>query len=357
MNNDNFDQFDNSWGSDLGEEIVLDFTPVADIKKEKRNFSKLGFGMAFFILTVLVTVLVLEVVIYKISPEFYFSMLCRNLISPICIYGFGVPVLWLFLRKMETRTPEKRSMKIKEWLLIFVICMGLMYLGAKIGNKVLEAISRAFGGYQYGNPVESLIDYNSLWLTAIFTVVIAPIGEELLFRKLIIDRTMKYGSVVSILLSAFLFGLMHGNFSQFFYAFALGIVLGYVYFNTGKIYLTIALHAAVNFVGSILTSFLQMGLQGYMDDLAAVTNDVEVFGVLANHWPAVMTVMIYNLLVNLSMVFAIILPIIFRKRIVVQKGEVMLPRGQAFSTVLLNAGMITAISVFAFNFILSILPI
>ena len=194
-------------------------------------------------------------------------------------------------------------------------------------------------------------------MTAIFTVVIAPIGEELLFRKLIIDRTMKYGSVVSILLSAFLFGLMHGNFSQFFYAFALGIVLGYVYFNTGKIYLTIALHAAVNFVGSILTSFLQMGLQGYMDDLAAVTNDVEVFGVLANHWPAVMTVMIYNLLVNLSMVFAIILPIIFRKRIVVQKGEVMLPRGKAFSTVLLNAGMITAISVFAFNFILSILPI
>ena len=357
MNNGNFDPFDSSSGGNYNEEIVFDFQPSADLKKEKRNFSRLGFGMAFLMLTVLVTVLVIEIIVYALSPEFYNSMLFLNLLSPVCIYGFGLPVLWMFMRKMEVKVPERQKMKISEWLVIFVICMGLMYLGANIGNKVLEMISGLFGGYQYSNPVESLIDYNSLWLTAIFTVVVAPIGEEFIFRKLIIDRTSKYGSVVSILISAFLFGLMHGNFSQFFYAFALGIVLGYVYFKTGNVWLTVALHAAINFVGSIFTSLLQMGLQDYFNDLAARTEDFELFAVIADHWGAMLVVMVYNLIINLSMVFAIILPIIFRKRIVLQRGEITLPKGRGFSTVLMNAGMITAMIVFGFQFLLSILPI
>lgn len=357
MNNNNFDPFDNSSSENLNEEINFDFQPSVDIKKEKRNFSRLGFGMAFLMLTVLATVLVIETAVCAISPEFYFSMFFRNLLSPLCIYGFGLPVLWLFIRKMETHAPEKKKMKLGEWLIIFVICIGLMYLGANIGNKVLDVISSFFGGYQYENPVESLIDYNSLWLTAIFTVVVAPIGEEFIFRKLIIDRTAKYGTWVAILISAFLFGLMHGNFSQFFYAFALGIVLGYVYFNTGNVWLTVGLHAAVNFVGSILTSFLQLGLQDYLNDMAAITDDAEVFAVMIDHWFAMLVVLGYNFIVNACMALAIILPIAFRKRIVLQKGEVMLPQGQGFSVTLVNAGMITAIAIFGFQFLLSILPI
>lgn len=353
MNYDNFDPFGESGGN---EEIFFDFAPAVDVKKEKRNFSRLGFGLAFLMLTVFVTATIVELTVYYISPEFYFSVLFRNLLSPVCIYGFGLPVAWVFFRKMEAHAPEKRPMSVKEWLVIFVICIGAMYLGANVGNKVLDIIAQAFGGYQYSNPVESLIDNGSLWITAIFMVVVAPIGEELLFRKLIIDRTYKYGSVVSILISALLFGLMHGNFSQFFYAFAIGIVLGYVYYNTGNVYLTIALHASVNFIGSVLTSLLQMGLQDYLTELGKATNDAEAFAAMASHLGAVVTVMGYNLLVNLSMVFAILLPIIFRKRIVIQRGETMLPKGKGFAISLCNAGMITAIAIFSVEFILSIIP-
>lgn len=52
--------------------------------------------------------------------------------------------------------------------------------------------------------------------------IIGPIFEEILFRKILIDKTIKYGARISIIISALLFGLFHGNVNQFFYAFLMG---------------------------------------------------------------------------------------------------------------------------------------
>ena len=81
---------------------------------------------------------------------------------------------------------------------------------------------------------------------------LAPIFEELIFRKLIIDRTRRFGELTSILLSSFLFGLVHCNVYQIFYAFALGLILGYVYMRTGNVILTIIMHVLINSSSSIL---------------------------------------------------------------------------------------------------------
>jgi membrane protease YdiL (CAAX protease family) len=74
-----------------------------------------------------------------------------------------------------------------------------MYIGSFVGNYVM-ALASEIVGYDYNNMLESVIDDNNLWVTAIFTVVIAPIGEEFVFRKLIIDRTAKYGCFISVML-------------------------------------------------------------------------------------------------------------------------------------------------------------
>ena len=49
-----------------------------------------------------------------------------------------------------------------------------------------------------------------------------------------------------------MFMLMHGNIIQYPYAFAVGAVCAWVYLQTGSIWTTILLHAAVNFVGGVL---------------------------------------------------------------------------------------------------------
>jgi hypothetical protein len=93
-----------------------------------------------------------------------------------------------------------------------------------------------------------------------------------LFRKLLIDRTRGYGDTIAILLSGLLFGLFHGNLFQFFYAFLVGMVLAYVYTRTGRYLPCVAMHAAINFMGSVVTPLLSRRLIPYLEDPEAILN-------------------------------------------------------------------------------------
>ena len=80
------------------------------------------------------------------------------------------------------------------------------------------------------------------------SVLLAPIGEELIFRGL----TMKYAEKAfgrfwaANLLQAFLFGMAHMNWVQGVYAFFGGLVLGWVAHHYKSIVFSVIMHFAVN---------------------------------------------------------------------------------------------------------------
>lgn len=76
--------------------------------------------------------------------------------------------------------------------------------------------------------------------------------EELFFRKALISHMKPYGEKTAVILSALMFGLFHGNFSQVFYAFFLGLLFGYVFVKTEKLRYSLMLHMIINFLGSVL---------------------------------------------------------------------------------------------------------
>lgn len=93
------------------------------------------------------------------------------------------------------------------------------------------------------------------------TCVLAPIFEEIVFRKHLMDRLSKYGVSGAIIVSGLFFGLYHLNPLQFFFATMLGIVFGYVYAYTHNIVYTILLHffynlfvAGVSLINSLFIS-------------------------------------------------------------------------------------------------------
>lgn len=105
-------------------------------------------------------------------------------------------------------------------------------------------------------------------------ILLAPIGEELLFRGLILkyaNRCMP--AFVSILLQALLFGLYHGNVIQGIYAFALGIVLGLLAHRYNSILPGILLHVVINL--SIL--FIPKGL--FSDTTSCIITTIITFAV------------------------------------------------------------------------------
>lgn len=92
----------------------------------------------------------------------------------------------------------------------------------------------------------------SSFILFILTVIIAPVFEEFIFRGAVMNLLKPYGGGIAIFVSAFCFGIYHGNFQQFFYAFALGIALGYIGYATDSIFCTTLLHLMFNGVSGVL---------------------------------------------------------------------------------------------------------
>lgn len=184
-------------------------------------------------------------------------------------YGLGLPVLLLILRPMPLPpTPPRRRVTAKQFGALALISYAVVYLTNLIGLGINAAIS-ALRGQQAGEPLQDMVTGTNPWIIFLFGVLLAPVVEEWIFRKLILRRLAPWGEPVAIFGSAFLFGLFHGNFGQFFYAFAVGAVFAYVALRTGGIRYTVALHFLVNLLGmtaaqAVEDSLVLSAIYGYL---------------------------------------------------------------------------------------------
>lgn len=100
----------------------------------------------------------------------------------------------------------------------------------------------------YVNSVNYTMDneISTTVINCVLSIIGAPIAEELLYRGVIMRLLSKVSARFGIIISALLFGLMHGNPYQLVLGFALGIVWGYIDFKAGSILPSIVCHAVLN---------------------------------------------------------------------------------------------------------------
>lgn len=161
----------------------------------------------------------------------------------------GMTVGLLIIRKILTeRVPiEKKSLSLGQFLVVALMTYGLWGIGVLIGNLPM------FFGVTESNGMDELL--NGLKTEAIpmylYMVIGAPIFEELACRKFLLDRLHPYGEGFAMLVSALLFGLIHGNSGQFFLAFFIGLLFAMVYMRTGRIVYTMLLHGMINLTATL----------------------------------------------------------------------------------------------------------
>lgn len=109
-----------------------------------------------------------------------------------------------------------------------LILLGLVLLMAS--SIVLEPLLALFP-VKYLESMYSSIG-NGGW-AILTTVVLAPILEETMFRGLLLEPVrQKMGTIKAILISSFIFGLIHVYPQQAINAFVVALILGYVYVKT-----------------------------------------------------------------------------------------------------------------------------
>ena len=208
----------------------------------------------------------LSALLLLISPAFAGTMLAAWLLSIVPMYLFGFPVFWLILRDIPRERPTAMRLRLRDFFIFFLISYALMQATSLIGTFINTVTDLIFGSSSSADAI-LLIEQSPIALILLFTVIVAPIFEEIMFRRMIISRLFVFGEKFSILVSASLFALYHGNLSQLFYAFAVGLVLGFVYAKTGKLHYSILLHMLFNLVGA--------GIPALITQISA--NDPESF--------------------------------------------------------------------------------
>lgn len=139
------------------------------------------------------------------------------------------------------------------YFLIFPMMFGMMLIGEFITSQI-PTTGPFFGEYyQYFSRLMDQMTNDKATLI-LMAVVMAPLFEEIVFRGIIMKGLINKGTKpkTAIIISAVIFGLVHGNPWQFVGAVLLGSVLGLVYYKTKSLLLPILLHVFNNLCSAIL---------------------------------------------------------------------------------------------------------
>lgn len=321
-------------------------TPMGEETRRiiSRHFSRMGLGTVVILLAASVVQIVLGLILDAVAPAgMENSSWGLWLVTFAPMYLVGVPLGLLIMRRAPSLPLEKESLSLGRYVGIILISIFMMYAGNLLGMAIQSLVEKLVG-FVPGNPLDEYVSGDSVVLQILFMVILAPLIEEFIFRKTLIDRMHPYGEKLAVVTTAAMFGLFHGNLSQMFYAFTLGLVFGYVYLRTGKLRYTVGLHMLINLLGGVVGPELSewaassseglRGLEGMeLADLAGVD-----LSELMN--PGAIALGLYSLVMIGCAVAGLVLLCVRSRRVTFRPAPLELGRGQRFRTAWLNPGMI-----------------
>lgn len=171
--------------------------------------------------------------------------------------GFLIVVfLYCYFRKVEfvSVVPVKKSPNVKQWFLLPLISIATIILFLPITNLFVELLTVMGYSGTVGIPKATSI---GLYFLSLFVIAILPaIGEEFLFRGPVFSSYLTKGVWWAILMSGFLFSIMHASPLQTVHQFGLGVVLAIVLLISRSIWACVFIHFFNNFVVITIDTFI-----------------------------------------------------------------------------------------------------
>jgi uncharacterized protein len=171
----------------------------------------------------------------------------------------ALAALWLATRVARTPLADYLALRGTSWK---------NFLGGAVALIVLiaawDAISRVMGrdtspGFMI-DVLKSAEADGALWLMVIAFCVIAPITEEFLVRGFLYRGWSEsfLRPVGAIILSSAVWTAMHLQYDWFFFGeiFSIGLLLGYLRYGSGSIWLTVFVHGLNNLAATLQTIWL-----------------------------------------------------------------------------------------------------
>lgn len=184
----------------------------------------------------------------------------------------------LVIKKIQKRDVLLPFDKPKSGIL-FAEALGIGCIAIVVANLATAVIVAIFGGvgieFDSYKPESPTTTYQLLWML-LSNAVVPALVEEFALRGVILQSLRKYGDAFAVLASALIFGMMHGNMTQFPFAFILGAVLAVLVLITGSLWTSMAVHLINNIYSVLMTTVYDRG-----DDMLTAMITVSVYTLAA----------------------------------------------------------------------------
>lgn len=178
-----------------------------------------------------------------------------------------IVVLWIMQPEMK-RPPKENAANGPE---MFAWSLAGVFM-AYLANSVAASIEMSVLGIEPGSENTEII-MNIIEASPLFVIIpalIAPILEEIVFRKIIFGTLYKRTNFfIAAILSAIIFGLIHGEPEHILVYTSMGFVFAFLYVKTKRIIVPTIVHMLLN----SLTIILQYALD--LDKLEQKLHELE----------------------------------------------------------------------------------
>ena len=227
----------------------------------KRDLNKSALALLLYVLSVqiLAVLLVLLLPLSKIPllSDQYICMVISVVIS-YCLLNNIFPKETSVESTKEISTepnPEKPSFTVLSFLHYFMLFQAAQWIGGIINYPIMTLFTKLGLNLSFSEEAArggSLTNAPMLF----YTILVAPLMEELVFRGVFYHRFRSYGKYFAAFCTAFFFALMHSNFLQFAPAFSMGIILFFIRDRYGLPY-SILLHFSNNLLAIVVNNLSQ----------------------------------------------------------------------------------------------------
>lgn len=169
---------------------------------------------------------------------------------------FVIPlVLYCFLLKVKPKQVFKSCNfeKIGFIAILISFALGLLCFFINVAVSSLFNGILTFTGYRFPSGSGEM-DYSTwhFFLELVIVCVLPAFCEEFVNRGILLQGIKHAGFKKAIVISSLMFGLFHFNIQQFFYAFIIGLILGFVSVVAKNIFPAMIIHFVNNAVSVYL---------------------------------------------------------------------------------------------------------
>lgn len=179
------------------------------------------------------------------------------------IYGIlFISSVLLLKKEITTGYYNFKSKTVGNATLEIVFGLAACYMCSMIGSLVVQSLGAGSTTSINEMQIDSLFESKYGGLLILVVCVIGPIVEELVYRGALLRglRELKVPGFLCIIISGFLFGLVHvadnGDFIQIFPYLFMGFALGFIYYKSNSIFTSTIVHILLNSISTSISLIL-----------------------------------------------------------------------------------------------------